>query len=402
MIESSQTVLVVDDNPTNLQVLYKTLQPAGYRILIASQGQDAVEIAKAEKPDLVLLDIMMPPGIDGFETLRRLQSHSETQGVSVVMLSSLDDTQSKLRCFEAGAVDYVAKPFQAEEVMARVSTQLRLSELQRRLEKEKTVLKVANEKMQKDLDTAARIQRSLLPAQLPQVDNYDFAWRCRPCATLGGDALDIFRINDRVVGFYLLDVSGHGVPSALLAVAVGRSLAPRTDHSSIVISPDLRKNSLNAVAPAEVARRLNRIFPLDSSNPHFFTMFYATLNVLTGSVDYVSAGHPGPIRIDANGYAHLVSDGCAPIGVDCDQTFKSRQFQMSPGERLFVYSDGLYEQRNEEGLRCGQQWLMETVAAAPTTASKTVESVFESLAEWSRDVPIADDLSAICLSRNSK
>ncbi len=122
-------VLLVDDNPTNLQVLYKTLEGAGYTLLAARDGEQALSIAKLALPSLILLDIMMP-GIDGFEVCRRLKADAETRGIPVIFLSALTDTEALVKGFALGAVDYISKPFQGDEVRARVRTQLRIRRLE--------------------------------------------------------------------------------------------------------------------------------------------------------------------------------------------------------------------------------------------------------------------------------
>lgn len=127
-----ERILLVDDNPTNLQVLLHTLNGRGYKLLIAKNGESALRIAIKAKPALVLLDIMMP-GMDGYEVCHRLKENSDTRNIAVIFLSALDDTKDKVRGFEAGAVDFISKPFQAEEVIARVQTQLKIHELEQAL-----------------------------------------------------------------------------------------------------------------------------------------------------------------------------------------------------------------------------------------------------------------------------
>ncbi len=130
MSEPQATILLVDDNPTNLQVLYQTLNGCGYKLLIAKSGDQALQIARKSQPALILLDVMMPPGIDGYETYRQLKADPATSEGAIIFLSSLDETQDKVRGFEAGGVDYITKPFEAAEVMARVNTHLTIYRLQ--------------------------------------------------------------------------------------------------------------------------------------------------------------------------------------------------------------------------------------------------------------------------------
>ena len=141
-----EQVLLVDDNPTNLQVLYKTLEGSGYTLLAARDGEQALAIATKAVPSLILLDIMMP-GIDGFEVCRRLKADPGTQGIPIIFLSALTDTDAKIQGFELGAVDYISKPFQNEEVRARVSTQLRIHRLEMELARRNAELEDENRKI---------------------------------------------------------------------------------------------------------------------------------------------------------------------------------------------------------------------------------------------------------------
>jgi DNA-binding response OmpR family regulator len=127
------TILVVDDNPDNLRLLFHYLKDAGFRALAATDGTMAIQQAERAQPDLILLDIMMP-GIDGFETCRQLKTNELTQKTPVIFMTALSDTESKVKGFEAGAVDYVIKPLQREEILARVATHITIHNQQKLLE----------------------------------------------------------------------------------------------------------------------------------------------------------------------------------------------------------------------------------------------------------------------------
>lgn len=143
---SGEQVLLVDDNPTNLQILYKTLQGCGYRLLIAREGPAALEIARRARPSLVLLDIMMPE-MDGFEVCSRLKADPLTTDIAVIFLSALGDSAAKVRGFALGGVDYIAKPFQADEVVARVRTHIKIHRLERELARRNTELEAENQRI---------------------------------------------------------------------------------------------------------------------------------------------------------------------------------------------------------------------------------------------------------------
>ena len=210
----------------NRDMLSRRLIKQGYEVFSASGGRQAFELIENEELDLVLLDIMMP-GIDGFEVLSRIRENHLPAELPVIMATAKDEGSDVIKALEMGANDYVTKPFDYPVVKARVATQVQL----KRTHEE---LKSSHARMANDLSAAARIQASLLPRNGPVVDNYRIAWRYRPCDELAGDALNFHVLENGKVLFYLIDVSGHGVPAALLAVSVVHSLHPAPNASSLV------------------------------------------------------------------------------------------------------------------------------------------------------------------------
>lgn len=141
-----EQILLVDDNPQNLKVLYETLDGRGYKLLVADHGEKALNIAQKSHPDLILLDIMMPE-MDGYEVCERLKANPATREISVIFLSALEDTDSKVRAFDAGGVDYIAKPFQIREVIARVETHLTIQRLKKELQERNRALQIDKERI---------------------------------------------------------------------------------------------------------------------------------------------------------------------------------------------------------------------------------------------------------------
>lgn len=136
---STGTILVVDDNPTNIQVLFDVLSEIGYRVAIAKSGEAALQRLQSYHPDIILLDVMMP-GIDGFETCQRLKTDPTTRNIPVIFMTALSDTVDKVKGLSLGAVDYITKPIQHEETLARVRVHLQLSSTQKALEQRTTEL----------------------------------------------------------------------------------------------------------------------------------------------------------------------------------------------------------------------------------------------------------------------
>ncbi len=340
-------ILMVDDNPTNLQVLYQTLDGRGYRLLIAKSGEQALTVSAKAKPALILLDIMMP-GIDGFETCARLKADPETADSVIIFLSALNDASDKVKGLELGAVDYIAKPFDAEEVLARVDTHLKIRRLEHSLSRKNRELEAINQRMKMDLESAAKVQQSLLPSELPEHDRARFAWRYRPCDELAGDCLNVFAFDDRYIGLYVVDVSGHGVSASLLAVTISHNLR-LGGGLSLLTSPSDQAPGFSITSPAEVAGRLNALYTMESPARLYFTLLYGILDTETGEFRFVSAGNPGPILAHADGRVESFDVPGVPIGLLPDSTYEDTLIQLRAGDRLCLHSDGLSEERNQDG-----------------------------------------------------
>ena len=226
-------ILVVDDTPANLQVLAGMLKDRGYKVRPVPGGKLALLAAKREPPDLILLDINMPE-MNGYEVCEQLKAADQLKGIPVIFISALTEQLDKVKAFAIGGVDYITKPFQMEELHARVETHLKLRHLQIELEATNARLASANDRMSRDLKAAARIQQTFLPRELPCVSGMDFAWIYLPCDELAGDGLNVIPLGTGKVGLYVLDVSGHGVASALLSVTLSRLLSPPSEPSSIL------------------------------------------------------------------------------------------------------------------------------------------------------------------------
>ena len=395
--EEPDRLLLVDDNATNLQVLYQTLDGRGYKLLIAKNGETALTIAQKARPMLILLDIMMP-GIDGFEVCRRLKQNPETQGSAVIFLSALDDTKDKVKGLDLGAVDYVSKPFSADEVIARVETHLKIQRLERSLSRRNQALEAANQKMRTDLEAAARVQQALLPAELPVTEGYKFGWIYRPCDELGGDGLNIFKIDDRHIGLYVLDVCGHGIPSALLSVTVSRGLLPSRDRSSLVIQIGEDAEHPVITSPAEVARRLNRLYPMDSKARLYLTFLYGILDTHSGEFRFVSAGNPGPIVSRPGEPAEVHDVPAVPIGLLEDSEYEDTTLQLKSGDRLFLHSDGLVEERNSDGQEYSRERLMAAISESGLIPlEESMQSFVNAVIAWGGSEHLKDDASIVAL-----
>ena len=403
------SILVVDDTPANLQVLAGMLKDRGYKVRPVPSGKLALLAAQRDPPDLILLDINMPE-MNGYEVCEQLKADEMLKGIPVIFISALTEQLDKVKAFAMGGVDYITKPFQMEELHARVETHLKLRRLQIELEEANARLAKVNDRMSRDLNAAAKIQETFLPRETPLTPNTDFAWVYRPCDELAGDGLNIIALNDLNVGLYILDVSGHGVASALLSVAMCRLLSPPSDPSSILIreggietgSEKPRRTSFDITPPIEVAAILNRLFPFDPETEQFATMVYGILNATTGEFRYVSAGHPAPVHFPFSAAPVFLENQGFPIGL-ADDPFVERSVRLGPGDRLYIYSDGVPEAMNSNGNQFGNSRILTAIERARSSPLKaSIAGLLEEITSWQGSEKPHDDISILAIEVSVK
>jgi sigma-B regulation protein RsbU (phosphoserine phosphatase) len=413
-------VLVVDDTPANRDMLSRRLERQGFDVESAADGESALRLisqsCQSRPFDLVLLDVMMP-GLNGLDVLKALRGRWDPTQLPVIMATAKDASHDIVEALELGANDYVTKPLDFPVVMARVRTQLSLKraveqirELEKGLEQRNADLQAANVRMQTDLDAAAKVQAALLPVTITDVPGYEFGWRFKPSAWLAGDILNVFRLDDRFVGVYLLDVSGHGVAAALLSVTVSRFLSPVRDPASLLwwreetgapAADGTGGPRYRLQPPARVAARLGERFPFDDKTGQYFTLVYGLLDLHTHRLRYVSAGHPGVIHVARGGPARLIEVSGYPIGVAAEE-YDEHEIDLAPGDRLFVYSDGVPEAMDAADTPFGTERL---VAQLDRTRDQSLEQTLTSLLDridhWHGSARVHDDISVLALERSA-
>jgi len=360
------SLLVVDDDEYNRDMLSRRLQKAGYRVAVAENGTRALAMVTAADFDLILLDVMME-GVSGLEVLKDLRQTYPATDLPVIMATAKTQSTDVVEALRLGANDYVTKPLDFPVVLARVEVHVsmkratdRIRRLERNLDEQNRKLEGANVRMARDLRAAANVQAALLPHKVPDIPGLQFSWTFRPCEELAGDALGIVRLDATHVGLYVLDVSGHGAASALLSVSVARFLSPGTDPGSLLVRYDENLGESRPVPPAEVADRLNLLFPYDDTTSQFFTLNYGVLDAVTGVYRFASAGHPGPVHAPFGGTPVFLR-GCGfPIGL-AEDAYEDQSIVLRAGDRLFLYSDAVPETANAKGEMFGGERLLHTV-----------------------------------------
>ena len=274
-----------------------------------------------------------------------------------------------------------------------ISERKRLEQERKRAEEE---LRRANQRMKGELLAAAKIQQSLLPKVSPDIAGVNFAWALKPCDELAGDILNVFLLDEKHVGLYLADVSGHGVPAALLSTTLNRVLSPLPGHS--LLRERLEGSGYRVSSPAEVAGQLNEEFPMDPATRQYFTLLYGILNWETREFRYVPAGHPGPVYLSSSEGPMILDTNSFPIGFFRGVNYEEHSITMKPADRLYLYSDGITEATNINGEEFGKERLIRVlVESRPMPLNTSLSSLLAAVKEWCGAANLGDDISILAV-----
>jgi phosphoserine phosphatase RsbU/P len=330
-VARTANILVVDDTHANLQVLAGMLKDRGYKVRPVPSGKLALQAAKAHPPDLILLDINMPE-MNGYEVCEHLKADDQLNGIPIIFISALTEPLDKVKAFAIGGVDYLTKPFQMEELHARVETHLKLRRLQIDLEEYSRSLELARERLQLDLELARGVQRGFLPLQLPEVPGYQFFAHYEPAYEVGGDYYDFIMLPGQRVAVLLGDVAGKGVVAALLMAK---------------LSADARFCILTEPDPAVAVTKLNALINQSGIADRFVTLLLAILDPASHTVTLVNAGHPSPLlyhRATRTVGEAMNNDAAGlPLGVLDGFEYTSCQVGLKPGDSILAFTDGVTE-----------------------------------------------------------
>lgn len=385
-VVAKASILIVDDTPANLRLLSQMLSEQGYHVRPVPDGSLALAAVRAAPPDLILLDIRMPE-MDGYQVCEHLKADSRVQDIPVIFISALDATQDKVRAFQAGGVDYVTKPFQAAEVLARVETHLALRELQKQLLE-------ANERMAQELSLAGEVQASFLPRELPQFPGWQLAVTLQPARQASGDFYDLFPLPGARLGMVMADVSDKGAGAALY-MALSCTLI-RTYAQQYPAQPELL---LGAV---------NRRILTDIATHQFVTVFYGILDPATGMLVYSNAGHCPPLLFHAASAGDVQELGATGmvLGILEDKAWQQKAIQIDPGDLLMLYTDGIIDEHNDQAELFGEERFLASVHATlrtggprPPTAHEIQDAILADVQRFADDTPQYDDIALAVLLR---
>ncbi|MFD1511629.1 PP2C family protein-serine/threonine phosphatase [Lacimonas salitolerans] len=396
-------VLVVDDSGAQRRILAASLRKWGFAVDEADSGHNALERCRFRPPDLVLSDWMMP-GMDGLEFCQHFRAlPRETYGY-FILLTSKTEKDAVARGLDCGADDFLTKPVNTAELRARINAGQRVLRMERELQAKSERLSGALDELQglydaidRDLVQARKIQESLVPDRFCAFGRSQVSMLLKPCGHVGGDLVGLFCPGENRIGVYSIDVSGHGITSALMTARLASYLSGRFLDQNIALQRRLERFFVMR-PPGEVARDLNDRLLADAGVEEYFTMVYATVDLRSGHVRMVQAGHPHPVIQRAQGTVEFAGQGGLPIGLLPGADYTCFDLRLNPGDRLLLYSDGFTESEDGTGAMLGEEGLVSMLTdQVGRSGPEVLDDMFWALSHREGGGPMADDVSAVLL-----
>lgn len=375
----------------------------GYEVIEADSGEQALELSALHEPDLVISDWMMP-GMDGLQFCKEFRGMEREGYGYFILLTSKSEKDEVAKGLETGADDFLTKPVNAAELRARLTAGERILEMQRQLTEKNRLIKSTLDELQSlydsidsDLLEAKKLQQSLLRERQRDFGAAQVSLVLQPSGHVGGDLVGFFPINERTVGLFAIDVSGHGISSALMTARLAGYLSSASPEHNIAIEEG-HDGRARAVSPAQVIAAMNRLVLEEMETEHYFTMLLANLDLTTGCLRMAQAGHPHPLVQRRDGTIEQHGAGGLPVGLIDGAGYEEFETTLCPGDRMLVYSDGIVECPGQDGALLGDDGLEEIMHDLSAVDGPTyMEMLIWRLNGFFGDGDFPDDISAILL-----
>ena len=384
MTIADSRILVVDDVETNRELLIRRLQRLGFSHLAeAEDGVAALEHIRAHAVDLVLLDVMMPR-MNGVEVLEAIRLENRLEQTAVIMISAATEIETVVKCIDLGAEDYLPKPFNPSILRARIGSVLEKKMLRAEVRRQLT-------RLEHEMAAARAQQLAMVNTHFPPPGGpVEVHAVMMPAQEVGGDLYDFFHVTPATLCIAIGDVSGKGMPAALF-MARTRSLLRAGTLQFHALTGRLPR-------PSEVAALLNDELCKNNEDCVFITLLVGFLDVATGRLDYVNAGHLPPLRAGGDGVATDQAQADPPIGVMDHLAFSDRSLQLAEGETLVLVTDGLPEMENDNReMYSSARLVADCMALAGLAAEPFSSALVERVKSHAGDASQYDDLTALVL-----
>ncbi len=394
-------VLVVDDSAAQRRVLALSLKRWGYHVTEAGSGEAALALCQQREFDMILSDWVMP-GMTGLDLCRALRAMTREAYGYFILLTSKSDKAEVADGLDGGADDFLSKPVNPDELRARMRAGERILAMQQEVVGKNRLIRATLNQLQllydsldRDLIEARKLQQSLVRDRYLDFGAGTVSILLRPSGHVGGDLVGAFRINSRKVALYAVDVSGHGVASAMMTARLAGMLSGALPEHNLALAPD-GPGEREAWPPEVVATRFNRLMLEDLQVDQYFTMAFAEIDLSTGRVALVQAGHPHPAILRAQGAIEFLGDGGLPIGLIDKAAYDRTEAVLRPADRLFIMSDGITECPGEDGSELGEEGLRQLLRRnAALDSPALLEALVWDLQAYADGADFRDDVSGL-------
>jgi len=408
-VSEKTRIMIIDDTVDNLSLLNKLLSEQDYDVSLFPKAELALPALTLSIPDLILLDINMP-GMNGFEFCEKLKKDEKYQDIPIIFLSAMQNVKDKVNAFRAGGIDYITKPFQFDEVLARVKTHIKLSfqqqqleknycqlqELEKRVEKRTSELEITNNaledslrKLQEDEEAGRLLQFKMLPQNKSVIADYEFEYCLTPSLYMSGDFVDYFDIDKDYAGFYITDVSGHGAASAFVTFLLKSFVNSCRDnyhakHDDIIINP------------AALLGKFNKSL-YEENLDKYITMFYGVLVKNKNTLIFANGGHfPFPFMRNNND-VQLITEKSTPVGMFDFAKYKNVSLPLPDDFTFTIFSDGILEVLPEEDTEQQIERLKKLVNDKNLNLNELVDKL-----TGDDNAPLLDDITILSLKKGRK
>ncbi|MEX5727989.1 sigma-B regulation protein RsbU (phosphoserine phosphatase) [Rhodovulum iodosum] len=394
-------VLLVDDSRMQRRILRASLERWGFRVAEAGEGEEALEICRSRSIDIVISDWMMP-GMSGLEFCQAFRRLPRAGYGYFILLTSKSETGEVVHGLEGGADDFLTKPVNASELRARLSAGERILGMERELTEKNRLLGAAfseistlYDALNRDLQQARKLQQSLVPAPVQRIAGSQVSLMLRPSGHVGGDLVGAFAAGAGHLCLFCIDVSGHGVTSALMTARLAGLLSEGAPERNIALVPDGRGGH-GPRPPAAVAAALNQLLLQEIESDTYLTLLLAVVDLGSGAVAFVQAGHPHPAIHRADGRVEMIGAGGLPVGLIEGASFEDAQAQLAPGDRLLIVSDGVTECADASGRQLSEDGLARLMDQAGRSGGPAyLDTMLEGLRDHAEGADLSDDVSAV-------
>lgn len=394
-------VLVVDDSRVQRRILSASLKRWGFEVREAESPPEALEMCREIPPDLVMSDWMMP-GMTGPEFCREFRKMTRDSYGYFILLTSKSEKDAIAHGLDAGADDFLTKPVNAAELRARISAGERILRMERELTEKNRLIKSTLDELQavydsldNDLIEAKKLQQSLVSDRYRDFGPAEVSMLLQSCGHVGGDLVGMFVVNPTRIGVYGIDVSGHGISSALMTARLAGYLSSASPEQNVALERTASGEFIPR-PPCETISILNQLFLSEIETELYFTMALADVDLETGRITMAQAGHPHPLVQRANGSVDILGQGGLPVGLIEGAEYDQFEVAMAPGDRLIICSDGVVECADTDGNLLGDDGFKQILTELRQTRGMAcLESIIWKLSSFADDQDFADDVSAV-------